>query len=361
MKNVLISTLFFLTITALGIHSSSAPIVNKDSSYTYIYPTYFGNRINTSASNPATINGVYLGRMLFYEKLLSVNNNISCASCHQQSKAFTDGKKFSTGIDTVTTTRNSMSLVNLLWVRNFFWDGRAASLEEQATTPLTAIHEMGQPLHISVNKLLHTRRYPALFKAAFGSATITDTLIIKALAQFERSLISANSNYDKYLQHLYTPTTAESNGMALFMSNPTPEKNIRGAGCAHCHGGPKLFVELYHNNGLDSMPPDQGRSLITGQATDIGRFRTVTLRNIALTAPYMHDGRFNTLEEVLDHYSDHIKISSTLSPAIRGNYNDTLTHTLHLSKKEKNDIIAFLHMLTDSTFINDKRFSDPNQ
>ncbi|WP_240155160.1 cytochrome-c peroxidase [Chitinophaga sp. Cy-1792] len=349
-----------MTFSVSGIHLSHAPIVLKDTTYTYIYPSYFSNRINTPPDNPATVNGVYLGRMLFYEKLLSGTNTISCASCHQQSKAFTDGKQFSTGIDTVTTTRNSMSLANLLWVRNFFWDGRAASLEAQAATPLTAPHEMGQPLAISVHKLSQTRHYPTLFKAAFGTATITDTLIIKALAQFERSLISANSNYDKYLVHQYTPTTAEANGMALFMGNPAPEKGIRGAGCGHCHGGPKLFVELYHNNGLDSFPADEGRASITGQPTDIGRFRTVTLRNIALTAPYMHDGRFATLEEVLDHYSDHIKQSSTLSPAIRGNYNDTLTHTLHLSEKEKNDIIAFLHMLTDSTFIHDKRFSDPH-
>ena len=279
------------------------------------YPAYFGNRISQPSDNPITEEGVYLGRRLFYETALSANNRLSCASCHRQKLAFTDGKAFSTGFDGTPTSRNSMSLANLLWVRHFFWDGRAAGLEQQAQIPLAHPHEMGQSPEASAKKLQQSKDYPALFANAFGTYTITGSNIVKALAQFERTLISANSNYDKYLQGHYLPTPAELNGIRLFFGDSLPgQTSTTNAGCAHCHGGPKTFIELFHNNGLDAIPKDSGREAITGQAYDRGRFRVVTLRNIALTAPYMHDGRFNTLEQVLDHYSDHLQPSATLSP-----------------------------------------------
>jgi cytochrome c peroxidase len=253
-----------------------------------------------------------------------------------------------------------MSLVNLLWGREFFWDGRAGSLEEQAVTPLTDQHEMGQSLGRSAEKLRRTSEYPDLFKAAFGSDSITGQRIVKAIAQFERTLISANSPYDRYLEGRYRPTVEESNGMALFSNNPSPERNIRGAGCAHCHGGPKTFMGLFHNNGLDSLPKDEGREAVTGQSADRGRFRVPTLRNIALTAPYMHDGRFATLDEVLDHYNEHIQNTPLLSPVLRDVSNVAEGKTLGLTVQEKQSIIAFLRMLTDSSFINDARFSNPH-
>ncbi|OQP40706.1 cytochrome-c peroxidase [Niastella yeongjuensis] len=323
------------------------------------YPSYFGNRIYIPADNPVTVEGVALGRRLFYETKLSANNRISCATCHRQEYAFTDGKPFSTGVDGTLTKRNSMTLANLVWVRNFFWDGRADGLEEQAATPLTDEHEMGQALCKSAEKLQAAKPYPALFKSAFGSSHITAEGIINAITQFERTLISCNSRYDQYLQEKYQPTPSELNGMTLFFANPNPEKQVRGAACGHCHGGPKTFNELFHNNGLDSMPGDAGREGITKQPTDKGRFRVVTLRNIALTAPYMHDGRFNTLEEVVDHYSDHVQSSRTLSIFLQDNSNTTHGKQLQLTAQEKKDLIAFLHMLTDSSFITDKRFSDP--
>ncbi len=323
------------------------------------YPSYFGNRINIPDDNPLTEEGIQLGRMLFYETALSAYNRISCATCHQQPYAFTDGKVFSQGVDGRQTDRNAMSLANLLWVRNFFWDGRAPSLEKQAETPLTNPHEMGQSLQISVQKLQRIKTYPALFKKAFGTGGITGERILKALAQFERTLISANSKYDQSLRGEYQLTSAEQNGMNLFFTNPSPGRNIRGASCGHCHGGPKTFIELYHNNGLDSIPADAGRKKLTGQEIDNGRFRVVTLRNIALTAPYMHDGRFTTLEEVIDHYSEHIIQSPTLSPFLQNNSNEPNGTSLALTQQEKKDIIAFLHLLTDSAFITDKRFSDP--
>jgi cytochrome c peroxidase len=252
-----------------------------------------------------------------------------------------------------------MSLANLLWVRNFFWDGRSPGLEHQAVFPLTDPHEMGQSLEESSRKLQQTRLYPALFQQAFGSSTIRGAEITKALAQFERTLISANSKYDSYLQGNYQPTAEELEGLALFSARPQPVQKIRGANCAHCHGSPKTFIELFHNNGLDSVFADAGRSGITGHSIDRGRFRVPTLRNIVLTAPYMHDGRFTTLEEVLDHYSDHIRSSESLSPFIQEVSNDVGGTSLRLTETEKKNIIHFLHLLTDSTFIQNPAFSDP--
>ena len=329
--------------------------------YQFIYPANFGNRIILPVDNPTTKEGVYLGRLLFYEKRLSADNTISCASCHQQERAFTDGKPFSEGVSHALAARNAMSLANLLWTRKFFWDGRVASLEEQAAFPLTNPHEMAQPLDASAAKLRQASIYPALFKQVYGDDAITGDRIIKAISQFERTLISCNSHYDQYLRNAYRPTDEELKGMDLFMTGPQPDKGLRGANCIHCHGGVKTYMELFHNNGLDSIPKDAGIETLTGLVTDRGRFKAPTLRNIALTAPYMHDGRFKTLAEVVDHYSDHIKESASLSTFLRAESKQQGGRSLQLHPEEKKQIIAFLNMLTDSTFITDPRFSDPNQ
>jgi cytochrome c peroxidase len=325
-----------------------------------VYPANFGNRISIPADNPTTKQGVYLGRRLFYETALSANNKLSCSSCHQQEKAFTDGKALSEGVDHVFSTRNSMSLVNLLWARKFFWDGRAGSLEDQAAIPLSNPHEMGQPLTVSAQKLSQIQSYPALFKLVYGDTLINGDRIVKAIAQFERTLISANSRYDQYLRKAYQPNQQELKGMALFNQSPQPEKGIRGANCAHCHGGAKTYMELFHNNGLDSIPKDAGIESLTGLPADRGRFKVPTLRNIALTAPYMHDGRFKTLEEVIDNYSDHIKQSASLSSFLQGESNEIGRLSLKLLPKEKKELIAFLNMLTDSAFISNPKFSNPH-
>lgn len=324
------------------------------------YPTYFGNRFEIPHDNPLTKTGVYLGRLLFYEPLLSANNQLTCEHCHQQKLAFTDGKAFSEGVDHSLTTRNAMSLSNLLWVKKFFWDGRVPNLESQAEFPMTNVHEMGQTLKASAVKLQKTGIYPKLFKKAFNTDSITGNLIVKALSQFERTLISANSKYDQYLQGHYQPTAEELNGMELFNRFPQPDKQIRGANCAHCHNTPKTFADVFHNNGLDSFPKDVGVELQTGINADRGRFRVPTLRNIALTAPYMHDGRFKTLEEVLEHYSEHVEQSASLSAVMQNNSNVVGGKSLFLTKTEKENIIAFLKMLTDSNFITDPRFSNPH-
>lgn len=320
--------------------------------YKLTYPSYFGHRTNLSEDNPLTVEGVQLGRRLFYETRLSSNNTLSCASCHQQAHAFIDPRRFSLGFDGTPTKRNSMSLTNILWVQNFFWDGRATSLEAQAVTPLTDAHEMGQSLEESVRKI---PEYAPLFDAAFGSPGITPERLVKALAQFERTLISANSRYDQYIRGEATFTAEERRGLDLFYGSVN--RGQRSAGCGNCHGGPRTFNETYHNNGLDRDPLDSGRAGVTHMAYDLARFRVVTLRNIALSAPYMHDGRFGTLREVIDHYSDHLEASPTLSPTLRDTANRPIY--LHLTEGEKTDLLAFLHTLTDSAFITDPRFASP--
>lgn len=353
-------TLLFVLVAALVLIAFTGAEPVYTDPYKLEYPDYFGNRISIPENNPTTKQGVYLGRMLFYEKKLSSNKTISCSSCHQQKLAFTDGKAFSSGINNVPTKRNSMSLANLLWVRNFFWDGRAKGLEAQAKIPLTDLHEMGNYLDKAVVVLQKTKPYPILFKEAFGTPEVTADRIAMAIAQFERTLISSNSPYDKYLRGEYLPSKQELNGMEMFMNSAVASKNSRGASCAQCHGTPKIYMELFHNNGLDSIPKDTGREEITGMPNDKGRFRVVTLRNIALTAPYMHDGRFKSLEEVLDHYNEHIMPSRTLSVSLQNRPNEIGGKTLGLTASEKADIISFLRMLTDSTFINNPSFSDPH-
>ncbi|HTE23718.1 cytochrome-c peroxidase [Flavitalea sp.] len=354
-----IFTILFLVIVAVFLTAGSLYRYKEPTPLTINYPAYFGNRITIPADNPTTEEGVKLGRMLFYDPLLSSTNRISCATCHQQKFAFTDGKVFSEGVDGKQQPRNTMSLSNLLWVRQFFWDGRVKGLEKQAETPLTGEHEMGQSLEVSALKLSDKGDYATYFEKAFGSREITGLRITYALSQFERTLISSNAPYDKYLGGNHKLSASEENGMHLFYTNPDPSKYIRGAGCGNCHGGTKTYSELFQNNGLEPGTADEDRQTITGQPADESRFRVVTLRNIALTQPYMHDGRFKTLEEVLDHYNEHIKQSPTLSPFLKNNSNIPGGQSLALTKKEKEDLISFLNALTDSAFISDPSFSDP--
>ncbi|MDW8205328.1 MAG: cytochrome c peroxidase [Cytophagales bacterium] len=333
-------------------------------------PDYFSRNFRIPDDNPLTEQGVELGRMLFYDTRLSSDNSVSCASCHQQSAAFSDNNRFSKGVEGRTGTRNSMSLANLLWVNRFFWDGRATSLESQALFPLGHPDEMNLPPEQAAAKLQTLPEYPPRFKQVFGSEQITPLNIAKALAQFQRTLISANSRYDRYLRGEYRPTALELQGIQLFFTHPIPEIGLRGGNCGDCHVGPLVQGDPtafrgFHNNGLDpdaTLAP--GLQNVTGNPNDRGKFRAVSLRNIALTAPYMHDGRFQTLEQVLEHYDQHIQMSRTLDPLIIEASNEIRNDNnapvkLYLTPQEKRAILAFLHMLTDSTFIQDKRFSNP--
>ncbi len=338
--------------------------------YPLTLPYYFPDDAKLPTNNPLTEEGVALGRMLFYEKQLSVDNSISCASCHQQEKAFTDGLQFPQGIHSGQINKNTMSLHNLLWVSHLNWDGRSDSLETQAIGPLTNPLEMGlEDVDEAALRLQSTDRYPPKFFEAFGTDSITAENLLKALAQFERTLISDQSKLDRYWRKEYEPTDLELKGIALFETHPDPSQGIRGGNCGDCHlvpftGGTNDAFNGFHNNGLDQdVELDDGLAAYTGNKFDKGKFRAPSLRNIALTAPYMHDGRFNTLEEVLEHYDEHVQMSKTLDPLVQEASNEPIINEqpikLHLLPEEKDAILAFLHMLTDSTFIRDERFSNP--
>ena len=300
------------------------------------------------ADNPLTEEGVALGRRLFYDSILSGNNTMSCGSCHKQQFAFTDSTlQFSIGIDGLPGTRNTMSLANLGYQRKFFWDGGAADMESQVIGPIQNPVEMHQSLPGMVQKLNTHKDYPALFQRVFGSATVTTPMVMKAIAQFERTLISGNSKWDKYKRGTASLTTEEARGKDIF------EAEDKGD-CTHCHTLGSTFSDFeFRNTGLDSIPVDAGRAMITFLATDSGKFKTPSLRNIALTSPYMHDGRFKTLEECIDHYNTGFHYTTYLDGNIRR------LQKGRLSAQDKADLIAFLHTLTDHEFITNPKFAKP--
>jgi cytochrome c peroxidase len=347
-----------------------AEVEPKDRPYEVSIPEQFSRNFDITSANQLTVAGVELGRMLFYEKKLSGNNTMSCASCHKQERAFADGNAFSVGIDGKPGRKNSMSIANVLWENRFFWDGRAGSLESQAVIPIQDTLEMHENLGNAIAELQASPLYPPKFKLAFGSNIITADHVANALSQFQRTLISSNSKFDQYLKGVYTPTEQELRGIQLFRTHPDPLNKIRGGNCGDCHLGALLNGDQdglfgFHNNGLDDDAHlSEGVMAVTGNLEDKGKFKVPTLRNIALTAPYMHDGRFNTLAEVLDHYNDHISQSKTLDPLITSASNEIQkpgdnSIKLYLTEQEKLDIIAFLNMLTDEEFTKDKRFANP--
>ena len=304
------------------------------------------------ADNPMTVEGVALGRRLFYDPILSGDNTQACANCHAQEDGFSDMRPFSEGIDGSLGNRNAMALINLGWNQfGFFWDGREATLESQALKPVTNLIEMNTTWPAVEAKLNASSEYRELFKNAYDVDYIDSLHVAKAIAQFERTLISGNSKFDKYYnQQAIQLSDQELRGLVLY----TTEQ----ADCFHCHGlGGLMADNRFHNNGLGTdFSADEGRFLVTGNEADKGKFRTPTLRNIELTAPYMHDSRFFTLEQVVEHYSEHVVASSTLDPlmelvGIGG---------AQLTQSEKDDLVAFLKTFTDTEFANNPDFSDPN-
>ncbi len=297
------------------------------------------------SDNPLTVEGVALGKKLFFDKRLSDDLTQACASCHLPSQAFDDTNRFSIGIDGLAGTRNAMPLFNHAWNTNnkFFWDGRANGLEEQAFGPVVNPIEMHDTWPNVVSKLQADAVYPSMFMSAFGTSTIDSVLASKALAQYERTLISGNSRFDKYLLRQISLTPSELNGFSLFMSES-------GADCFHCHGdanNPLWTDNLFHDNGLDLTYTDLGLGAITGNPSDNGKFKTPSLRNLVFTPPYMHDGRFATLDEVIDHYSSGLKASPNVSPLLK----NVATGGNNLTPQEKADLKAFLLTLTDSSFV----------
>lgn len=304
------------------------------------------------ADNPMTVEGVSLGRKLFYDPLLSNDNTQSCSTCHIQEFGFAEPQQFSVGIDGSVGTRNAMALINLGWNQSgLFWDGRSATLEDLVFEPVVNPIEMATTWPEVEAKLNNDDEYLQLFKEAFDIDVIDSVHVSKAISQFIRTMISGNSRFDQwYNQQTIQLNEQELRGFVLY--------NGEGADCFHCHGlGGLITDNRFRNNGMDTdFSSDEGRYLVTGNDQDKGKFRVPTLRNIELTAPYMHDGRFFTLEQVIDHYSDHVTLSPTIDPLMEL----VGTGGAQLTAQEKADLLAFLRTFTDQEFINNPELSDPN-
>ncbi|MFK7756593.1 MAG: cytochrome-c peroxidase [Flavobacteriales bacterium] len=302
---------------------------------------------------------VALGRMLFYEPRLSSLNNQSCASCHKQEDAFTDLMQFSVGSEGDVGDIQAMAIINLAWNSNgFFWDGRSPNLAHQALEPIQNPVEMAETHANVISKLNEDQDYKDQFIRAFGDGEITPERMGKAMEQFMMTLVSNNSKYDKYLAGEVQLTPSEARGRDLFFTEYNeffPESS--GADCAHCHGNFNFENDLYMNNGLDEEADftHLGRYNVTGLEQDKARFKVTTLRNIELTPPYMHDGRFQTLEEVVDHYNDGIQVSPSLDQALLA----TTSTGLMLTDQDKVDLVNFLKTLTDEDFITNPEFANP--
>ena len=303
-------------------------------------------------TNPQTVEGVALGKKLFFDNKLSGDQTMACASCHSPQHAFTDNTPTSDGIDGIFGTRNSMPLFNLAWNYNerFTWDGKELSIERQALEPVQNPIEMHSDWQDVVHRLQDDAEYPELFRLAFKTSTITKELTTKAIAQFERTLISANSKFDNFSIGNTTLTPEEQNGLNVFMDETKGD-------CFHCHGNPNnpLWTDNdFHNNGLDSNFSDLGLGGVTGDINDNGKFRSPSLRNLAYTAPYMHDGRFATLDAVIEFYSTGLQPSSTIDPLMK----KVAQGGVNLSAQDKADLKAFLLSLSDPSFLTNPEFQE---
>jgi cytochrome c peroxidase len=314
----------------------------KNNQDVILVPSHFRLNLVEPERNKASQEGILLGKKLFFDPMLSGNNSISCASCHKPDKAFSDSpNQFSRGINQKLTNRNTPALFNLMWSTTFFWDGGVKNLESLSIAPLHASNEMDQNLDSLVAELKQDPEYVKLFNQVFGSE-IDIQKILWALAQYTRSLISANSLYDKYLidSSTYILTSEQKLGRQVYLTY-----------CASCHSGVLFTDHQFHNNGIDSIFIDKselgvrlGRYRITLKEEDRGKFKTPSLRNLLFTAPYMHDGRFNTLDDVLNHYNYGVKYSPTLDTLLpRGGFK--------LENDKINALKSFLYLLNDSNFV----------
>lgn len=327
-------------------------------------PDFFQNQFvqiqdNTPATNPVTNWGSTLGRVLFYDKQLSLNNTIACASCHIQAFGFTDTAQFSRGFDGGLTSRHSMALVNAKYYKNgrFFWDERAATLEEQVLMPIQDPVEMGMTLDKVVSRLNNSPYYPALFEKAFGSKNISADKVAKALAQFVRSLVSYQSKYDigrslvdNQLTDFPNFDASENNGKRIFMLHPK-------IACFGCHNTDVFIADNPRNNGNLFENIDQGIFVHTQQNMDIGKFKAPSLKNVSLRGRYMHSGQIKGIDEVIAFYNSEIQPNANLDLHLKGLNGFPLQ--MNLSATEKIALKAFLETLTDHVLIKDEKFSNP--
>ncbi|MBP6826625.1 MAG: cytochrome-c peroxidase [Saprospiraceae bacterium] len=311
------------------------------------------------ADNKLTVAGVQLGRMLFYEKMLSKDGSQACADCHQQKDAFSDIRQFSIGVEGLPGKRQAMAVMNLAWHRNgLFWDGRAPKIRDQALKPIQDPLEMNETLPNVVAKLAADKKYTDQFIRAFGDATVTSERVSLALEQFMLTMVSNNAKYDQVLRGQATLTDSEKRGKDLFFSEFDPFGSEKGAECFHCHAGHNFTNDEFMNNGLDTDAglTDEGRKKVTTDPADRGKFKVPSLRNIALTPPYMHDGRFATLEDVIDHYDHGVKTSATVDILLQYNLQPG---GLQLTVQDKADLVAFLKTLTDTDFLANAAYGKP--
>jgi len=309
----------------------------------FIVPNGWPKPAYDFSKNPLNENKIELGRALFYEPMLSRNNIVSCASCHSQYTAFTHvDHALSHGIEDKIGTRNSPALMNLAWQQLFMWDGAVNHLDVQALAPIANPVEMDENISNVVKKLQHTKHYPKLFYKAFGDSVITGEHTLKALSQFMLTLVSHNSKYDSVMRKEAEFTAQENNGYLLFKKN-----------CAACHTEPLFTNNSFKSNGLpiDTTLNDYGRYGITKNVKDSLKFKVPSLRNIEFSYPYMHDGRFKKLSEVLKHYTTGVQHNQALS--------EELQKPINLSSNERVDIVAFLLTLTDRSFLFNPNFSYP--
>ena len=335
---------------------SLVDVVYNPQPYELVLPENFPRMI-IPEDNPLTIDGVALGRRLFFDPVLSDDGSMSCSSCHLPNGSFTDNLAVSQGVTGASGTRSSMSLLNIGFNNNgFFWDGSVMTLEEQALLPVEDPIELHTSWQEVVADLQAHEDYPGLFRKAFGitaAEEITKELAAKAIAQFERSLVSSGqSKYDRVVAGLEVFTDEELLGHNIFF-DIDPDVS-RHAECGHCHNAPLFTTNEYFNNGLENTDngnlADPGRALVTDREFDTGKFRVPTLRNIQLSAPYMHDGRFGSLEEALDHYDRGVVFSRNVDPNLR---------VLDMSREDRRALIAFIETLADPVFTADERYSSP--
>jgi cytochrome c peroxidase len=311
--------------------------------YVLVYPKYFPSPTYNFKNNTLNSKIIALGRKLFYDPILSADNTISCASCHSPYNAFahTD-HEVSHGIQDKMGTRNAPALFNLAWQNAFMWDGAATILDEQAIIPITHPLEMGESMPVVINKLKSSAAYKAIFFDAFMDSAINVSKIVKALAQFQLTLISANAKYDSVKLGKSTFTLQEKNGYNLFIKN-----------CNVCHTEPLFSNYTFANNGLkvDTTLNDFGRWQVTKKSEDSLQFKIPSLRNLSYTFPYMHDGRFNKLSEVIQHYTHNIQQQKNVSIYLK--------KRMALTPNQKVDLIAFLLTLNDKAFVFNANFQFP--
>lgn len=369
-KLVIGSVIFFLFVASKTITSAdylNLPFTPYE--YNVSLPNFYANNVanidNSPSTNPITNNGATLGRVLFYDKNLSINRTVSCSSCHRQSEGFSDSRTLSIGFAGGTTDRHGMTVLNARYYQRsrFFWDERAATLEEQVLQPLQNVVEMGLTAAQISERVAEQPYYNQLFINAFGNNTIDNDRISKALAQFVRSIVSYQSKYDIGRAAVNNPNQAFSNftnqenqGKQLFFTS-IPQG---GGGCVGCHGTEAFVSTRPENNGIDATSTTD---LGVGGASSpirqnlIGTFKNSSIRNIELSAPYMHDGRFATLEQVVEHYNSGIQAHPNLSGILKDTNENPVR--LNFSTAQKNALVAFMKTLTDNSVATEVRWSNP--